>query len=106
MPSPLLPLKALIIPLVLLKIELFMTLVRELKANCQDRGFPGGAGGKESVCQCKRHKGLGFNPWVGKIPWRRAWQPTLVFLPGKSHGQRSLVGYRGPLVGSQRVGHD
>ena len=50
MPSPLLPLKALIIPLVLLKIELFMTLVRELKANCQDRGFPGGAGGKESVC--------------------------------------------------------
>ena len=35
----------------------------------------------------------GFNPWVGKIPWRRKWQPTLVFLPGESHGQRSLVGY-------------
>ena len=35
----------------------------------------------------------GFNPWVGKILWRRAWQPTLVFLPGESHGQRSLVGY-------------
>ena len=34
-----------------------------------------------------------FNPWVGKIPWRRAWQPTLVFLPGESHGQRSLAGY-------------
>ena len=34
-----------------------------------------------------------FNPWVGKIPWRRKWQPTPVFLPGKSHGQRSLVGY-------------
>ena len=34
-----------------------------------------------------------FNPWVGKIPWRRAWQPTAVFLPGESHGQRSLVGY-------------
>ena len=34
-----------------------------------------------------------FNPWVGKIPWRRKWQPTLVLLPGKSHGQRSLVGY-------------
>ena len=32
-------------------------------------------------------------PWVGKIPWRRAWQPTPVFLPGESHGQRSLVGY-------------
>jgi len=35
----------------------------------------------------------GFNPWVGKIPWRRAWQPTPVFLSGESHGQRSLVGY-------------
>ena len=34
-----------------------------------------------------------FDPWVGKIPWRRKWQPTPVFLPGKSHGQRSLVGY-------------
>ena len=39
----------------------------------------------------------GFDPWVGKIPWRREWQPTLVFLPGESHGQRSLVGYS-PLV--------
>ena len=35
----------------------------------------------------------GFNPWVRKIPWRRKWPPTPVFLPGKSHGQRSLVGY-------------
>ena len=35
----------------------------------------------------------GFDPWVGKIPWRRAWQPTAVFLPGESHGQRRLVGY-------------
>ena len=34
-----------------------------------------------------------FDPWVGKIPWRRAWQPISVFLPGESHGQRSLVGY-------------
>ena len=34
-----------------------------------------------------------MDPWVGKIPWRRAWQPTLVFLPGDSHGQRSLAGY-------------
>ena len=34
-----------------------------------------------------------FDPWVEKIPWRRAWQPTPVFLPGESHGQRSLVGY-------------
>ena len=36
---------------------------------------------------------LGFNPWVGKVPWRRAWQPTPVFLPGQFHGQRSLAGY-------------
>ena len=35
----------------------------------------------------------GFGPWVSKIPWRRKWQPTPVFLPGKSHGQRSLTGY-------------
>ena len=35
----------------------------------------------------------GFDPWAGKIPWRRAWQPTPVFLPGESQGQRSLVGY-------------
>ena len=34
-----------------------------------------------------------FNPWVGKIPWRRKWHPISVFLPGKSHGQRSLAGY-------------
>ena len=40
-----------------------------------------------------RHKGHGFNPWVGKIPWRRTWQPTPVFLPGESHGQRGLAGY-------------
>ena len=39
-----------------------------------------------------RHKRLRFNPWVRKIPWRRTWQPTLVFLPRESHGQGSLVG--------------
>ena len=38
-------------------------------------------------------KRCGFDPWVGKIPWRRKWQPTAVFLPGESHGQGSLVGY-------------
>ena len=55
-------------------------------------GFPGGASGKEPACHCRRHKRCGFNPWVRKIPWRTAWQPTPVFLPGESHGQRSLVG--------------
>ena len=36
---------------------------------------------------------IGFNPWVGTIPWRRDWLPTSVFMPGESHGQRSLAGY-------------
>ena len=40
--------------------------------------------------QCRRHR---FDPWVGQIPWKRKWLPTSVFLPGKSHGQRSLAGY-------------
>ena len=56
-------------------------------------GFPGGASGKELFCQCRRAKRLGFNPMIAKIPWRRAWQHTRVFLPGKFHGWRSLVGY-------------
>ena len=55
--------------------------------------FPGGASGKEPACQCRRHKRCGFDPWFRKIPWRRAWQPTPVFLPGESHGQRSLEGF-------------
>ena len=50
-------------------------------------GFPGGTSGKEPACQCRRHKRWLFDPWVGKIPWRRAWQPTPVFLPGESHGR-------------------
>ena len=53
----------------------------------------GGASGKELACQCRRHKRFRFDPWVGKIPWRREWQSTSVFLPGKFHGQRSLAGY-------------
>ena len=60
---------------------------------CINSGFPAGTSGKEPTCQCKRHKRLGFDPWVGKILCKRAWQPTLVFLPGESHGQRRLVGY-------------
>ena len=55
--------------------------------------IPGGSRGKELACQGRRLKRCGFNPWVGKIPWRRKWQPTPVFLPRESHGQRSLVGH-------------
>ena len=47
---------------------------------------------KEPSCQCRRQE-MRFNPWVEKMPWRRMWQPTPVFLPGESHGQRSLAGY-------------
>ena len=57
--------------------------------------------GKESACQCRRHK---FGLWVRKIPWRRKWQLTPVFFPGKSHGQRILVGYS--PQGHKRVRHD
>ena len=55
--------------------------------------FPGDANGKEPACKCRKCKRLGFDPWVGKIPWRRAWQPMRVYLPRKSHGQKSLAGY-------------
>ena len=54
-------------------------------------GLPWWLSGKESACQCRR---CGFDPWVGKIPWRRKWHPAPVSLPGKSHAQRSLAGYR------------
>ena len=52
-------------------------------------GLPWWPTSKEPTYQCRRH---GFSPWVEKIPWRRKWQPTPVFLPGKPHGQRSLAG--------------
>ena len=58
-------------------------------------------GGKVSTCQCRRH---GCNLWVRKIPWRRKWQFSLVFLPGKSYGQKSLA-YCSPW-GGKRVRHD
>ena len=49
--------------------------------------------GKKSACQCRRCKRCKFDPWVGKIPWRRKWPLAPVFLPGESHAQRSLAGY-------------
>ena len=58
--------------------------------------YPKGASqvssGKEPTCQCRRLKRGRFDPWVRKIPWRREWQPTPVFLSRESHGQRSLAG--------------
>ena len=57
------------------------------------KGLPRWLSGKESACQCRRYR---LDPWVRKIPWRREWIPTPVFLPGESHGQRSLVGFETP----------
>ena len=59
----------------------------------------GGSVINNQLCRFRRLRRCGFDSWVGKIPWRRNWQPTPVFLPGKSHGQRSLA------MESQRVGH-
>ena len=68
-------------------------IVSCLNSTLHFHGFPGNTSGKELTCQCRRLKTCRFNPWVGKIPWRRAWQPTPVFLPGECSGQRSLAGY-------------
>ena len=68
---------------------------------CSFLCFPGGSDGKASACNPGRP---GFDPWMGKIPWRRKWQPTPVFLPRKSQRQWSLAGYC--PWGCKRVRHD
>ena len=74
--------------------DYFLLLLPSRSKNClhfiEQHSFPRWLSGKESTCQCRR---LRFNPWVWKIPWSRKWQPIPVFLPGKSHEQRSLVSY-------------
>ena len=62
------------------------------ESKVSEMGFPGGSVVK-NLSDYSGDTGDAFNPWVGKIPWRRKWQPTPVFLPGKSNGQRNLVGY-------------
>ena len=79
-------------------------------------GFPGGSDGKESIYNAGDIRDTGLIPGWGRIPWRREWQPTPVFLLGKFHGQRSLGGYSPwthkepdtdkPVHESQRVGHN
>ena len=68
------------------------------------RGLPRWHSGKESTCQCRRHRRYGFDQWVGEIPWKKKQQLTPVFLPEKSHGQRSLAGYS--PQGCKGVGHN
>ena len=67
---------------------------------CWMHGLPRWCSGKESTSKCRRCR---FDPWVRKIPWRRKWKSTPVFLPGKAHGQRSLEVYR--QWGHKRIGH-
>ena len=68
---------------------IFITVNFQIKVIINYRDFPGGS--DKVIClQCRRP---GFDPWVRKIPWRREWQTTPVFLSGKCHGQRSLPGY-------------
>ena len=74
----------------------FTTAKKQKQPKCP--GFPGGSVVKESACQFRRHRS---DPRVRKIPWRREWKPTSVFLSEKSHGQRSLAGYRAWVCKSQ-----
>ena len=77
------------------KILSFLNLKYQIafKIVCQQSLFPDDASSKEPAYVSKKCKRGGFDPRVGKIPWRRAQQPTPIFLPGESYGQRSWVGY-------------
>ena len=77
--------------------------IPEFAPDVVPEGFPGGASGKEPACQCRKQERHEFSRWVGKILWRKTWKFTLVFLPGESHGQKSLVGCS---PWGLRVGHD
>ena len=68
-----------------------MVLFQSFNFGNMHTGLSGRCSGRESAYQCRSLEGL--NPWTGKIPWRRKWQPTPVFSPGKFHAQRSLAGY-------------
>ena len=68
--------------------ETLELLINKISSLCPCR-LPLWLSSKEPNCQFRRP---GFDPWVGKIPWKRAWLPTPVFLPGESHEQRSLAG--------------
>ena len=71
-----------------------------LSASLSITELPRGLSSQESAYRRRRHR---FNSWVGKMPWRRKWQPAIVSLPGRSHGQRSLAGYSPQ---GRRVRHD
>ena len=79
--------------LVISTLFVFKQTKKKNRKNLKFYGLHGWLSGKESACQCWKSRRCGFNLWVGKIHWRRAWQSTPVFLPGESHEQRSLMGY-------------
>ena len=64
-----------------------------IRSEQQGVWHPSGTSGKKPTCQGRRQKRWGFDPWAGKTPWRRKWQPTAVFFPEESREQSSLVGY-------------
>ena len=78
----------------------FLRNLHTVRGASLEKNPPPGLSGKELARQCRRCR---FDPWVGKMPWRRKWQLTWVFFPGKSHGQRNLARYSS---WSCRVGHD
>ena len=69
----------------------------------QVSGVPRWLSDKEPTCQCGRHRRHGFDPWVGKIPWKNEWQPPPIFWPWEFHGQRCYSGLQS--MGSKRLGH-
>ena len=75
--------------------RLGLTYIYTIDTVCKiDKGFPAALVVKNPPANIEgTRKRNGFYSWVDKIPWKRAWQPTPVFLPGKFHGQRSLAGY-------------
>ena len=75
------------------EVDMTLRLNNKTHTHTHTRGFPGGTSGEKPTCQCSRYKRRGFNPWVQKIPWRKVWQATPIFLPRESHRQRSPVGY-------------
>ena len=79
-------------------------LCLSLKLSCIKLKFPSGVSSKEPVCQSRRHRDTGFIPWVGKITWRRAWQPTPTYLPGETPWTEEPGGLES--MASQRVGPD
>ena len=74
-------------------VKVFSICLKTLMQHVLLRELPRWLSGKESPCQCSWCRTCGFSLWLRKIPWRRKWQPTPVFLPGKSRGQRSMEGY-------------